>query len=672
MKAKPPIWHHHIAERPHVCAFCGWKPWKWGRFWMGFRLQAFRELRLMVASIVSSAAGLLPAFGAKNGQHTRQFGLSRPSKKPFFWLRRAIWGAQPCNVASSRLDSGWCQDLASVQGAWGHAGVRFSLVGAFLYIFLFLRFLCFLYFFFSFLCFLSILLFFPFLFFLSFYCLFLFFSFFFSFLFSFLVFSLSLLMLVVFLFLLLHVVAFLPRTVFLVVFPFWICCSCFCFPYSFSFCIWFLFSGSVCCFLSHLVWVYRYFHLSLFCFCLPLASCCPCPIPLKGSGWPGPLPKSHPGSLSLELLRWARGSKPPLGHHDPLRPALCGLVALSRAQGEWLLGRIRISWVLPHLGQEPQQPKVSIHGRFLNCSVSATSRKVKKKVITTEENTENLSAKGSPTSFKKRENTSLHRGPRWMPWMMCSHLLDISPWFFGPAVHLAGCCWKCCGWWWPSCRLGCWKRFRCLSLESVWDDSSTNVEHTEFTNHINDELWRSKIFMLNFQLEPWPRNDLVQSLIFFEHRHYAFGSFMIFVLIISFFGMSWHRRVFLNLDSAKFTYPCRVFLPIHQTNWEAPDCFQTNSARLSYTSGSLHLTKHIVHTFCSTWRPLGFSTTKAQPWAAGSATWAPQSCVGACGAGCPPTTGPRCISWSNGWRHRCKSSQHHMMNIDEPVGSKKS
>ena len=42
-------------------------------------------------------------------------------------------------LAEGRLDSGWCQDLATVQGAWGHAGVRFSLVG----VSLSLLFLCF-------------------------------------------------------------------------------------------------------------------------------------------------------------------------------------------------------------------------------------------------------------------------------------------------------------------------------------------------------------------------------------------------------------------------------------------------------------------------------------------------------------------------------------------------
>ena len=45
-----------------------------------------------------------------------------------FALGRAYVGAHTL-LAPSRLDSGWCQDLASFQGAWGHAGVRFSLVG---------------------------------------------------------------------------------------------------------------------------------------------------------------------------------------------------------------------------------------------------------------------------------------------------------------------------------------------------------------------------------------------------------------------------------------------------------------------------------------------------------------------------------------------------------------
>ena len=41
---------------------------------------------------------------------------------------RTEQGSRPVEAESLR-ESGWCQDLASVQGAWGQAGVRFSLGG---------------------------------------------------------------------------------------------------------------------------------------------------------------------------------------------------------------------------------------------------------------------------------------------------------------------------------------------------------------------------------------------------------------------------------------------------------------------------------------------------------------------------------------------------------------
>ena len=49
----------------------------------------------------------------------------------------------------SLRESGWCQDLASVQGAWGQAGVRFSLGGVCLSSFVSVSFFFILLFFFS-------------------------------------------------------------------------------------------------------------------------------------------------------------------------------------------------------------------------------------------------------------------------------------------------------------------------------------------------------------------------------------------------------------------------------------------------------------------------------------------------------------------------------------------